>query len=297
MPHALDSSDPLPKHSTTEPTANAPLVTDPLVTGPPIRESGLPSLTVASGVAEMWLNRPAQHNRLVPADIDRLAEILDEVAADPSIRVLVLRARGKSFCAGYDLADLATPPAEKSAAATPDGGIGVFAITVDRLEACRVPTICALNGSVYGGGTDLALACDFRIGVAGCGMFMPAGKFGLHYYHGGLRRYAARLGIGAAKRLFLLGETINAEEMHRIGYLDEVLSDHGALEKRTADMARIIVSAASADTINGMKRCLNRIAAGDMDPTEADAAWHRTRSSAEVAQAVAAHLASRRKPG
>ena len=68
-----------------------------------------------------------------------------------------------------------------------------------------LPTICALNGGVYGGSTDMALSCDFRIGVEGITMFMPAARLGLHYYAGGMRRYVARLGLGAAKKLFLTG--------------------------------------------------------------------------------------------
>ena len=70
-----------------------------------------------------------------------------------------------------------------------------FEDMLDALESLDIPTLCALNGSAYGGGTDLALACDFRIGVRGCRLFMPAARFGLHYYPGGLAalRHAARL--------------------------------------------------------------------------------------------------------
>ena len=70
-----------------------------------------------------------------------------------------------------------------------DGGhdSDAFERTVDRLEALRVPTIAALNGSVYGGATDLALACDFRIGVKGMRLLMPAARLGIVYYPSGIR--------------------------------------------------------------------------------------------------------------
>src|ERR687893_246892 len=81
---------------------------------------------------------------------------------------------------------------------------------VDRLEAVRVPTIARLQGGVYGGATDLALACDFRIGHEGIEMVMPAGRLGVHYYASGLRRYVSRLGLNTAKRLFLTAERLDA---------------------------------------------------------------------------------------
>ncbi len=257
------------------------------------RAAAPPTFETHGGIGRVRLNRPKQHNRLEPGDIAALSAILDQVAGDASVRVLVLESQGKSFCAGYDLSDLASA----GGAAPGDGGIGMFAEVVDRLEACRPPTICAVQGPVYGGGTDLALACDFRIGVEGIRMFMPAATFGLHYYGGGLRRYVTRLGLGAAKRLFLLGQTIEAAEMLRIAYLDELLPDETALRARVDAVAATLLGAASADVLNSMKRALNRIAAADVDPTEADAAWTASRRSPEVAAAVAARLAERKRAG
>ena len=71
------------------------------------------------------------------------------------------------------------------------------------LEMARPVTVAALHGGVYGGATDLALACDFRVGAHGIDMFMPAARLGLHYYRSGLERYVSRLGLDNAKRLFL----------------------------------------------------------------------------------------------
>jgi enoyl-CoA hydratase/carnithine racemase len=257
-----------------------------------------PTLEIEAGRATIRLHRPAHHNRLETTDIETLAGLFAQIERDETIRVLVLAASGKSFCAGYDLKDLATT--DEPVASGEDaghGGIGVFAGMVDQIEACRVPTIAALNGPVYGGGTDLALACDFRIGVAACRMFMPAGRFGLHYYHSGLRRYLTRMTPGAAKRLFLLGETFEAAEMLRVGYLDEIVADEDALLRRVDEMAATILAAASARVLNSMKRELNRIAAADMDREAADRAWSASRRSPEVAAAVAQHLAARKAKG
>src|SRR6266550_8293346 len=179
--------------------------------------STTPTVTIADGLAVVQLNRPRHHNRLEPLDLATLQEIFDRIDADPSIRVLLLTATGKSFSSGFHLGALADRLAGK------DDGIedrDSFERTVDRLEALRIPTIAALNGSVYGGATDLALACDFRIGVEGMRMLMPAARLGIVYYPSGIERYVTRLGVAAAKRLFLTAEPIDAGELLRIGYLD-----------------------------------------------------------------------------
>ncbi len=246
---------------------------------------------IAGGRATVTLNRPAQHNRLDGKDLTALGNLLGELDANPDVRVMVLTGNGRSFCSGYDLGALAkgasgeAPVAEKFS----------FATLVDRLEAMRVPTIAALNGGVYGGGTDLGLACDFRIGVAQTRIMMPAGQIGLHYYASGIRRYTTRMGPGAAKRLFLLGETLDAAEMLRIGYLDEIVPDGTALRARVDVIAKLIADAPSAEVIQGMKRAINRIAGGDMDPAEADAASAASRRSPIVAASVAARLAARKR--
>src|SRR5580693_9275225 len=118
--------------------------------------------------ATIRLNRPKHLNRLQPDDLDALAKLFDRIEADPAIRVLVLTGTGRAFSAGYDLNSVA----ERAVSTVEERSAGsAFEIVVNRLEDIGVPTICRLNGGVYGGSTDLALACDFRIGVDGGEMF------------------------------------------------------------------------------------------------------------------------------
>ena len=155
-------------------------------------------------------------NRLQPDDLEALLHLFDRIEGDAALRVLVLTGTGRAFSAGYDLnsvAERAVSTVEQQSAGS------AFEVVVNRLEDLGVPTICRLNGGVYGGATDLALACDFRIGTDGCEMFMPAARLGLHYYPSGIARYASRLGVDNAKKLFLTAEKIDAAEMLRIGYL------------------------------------------------------------------------------
>jgi len=199
--------------------------------------------------------------------------------------VLVLAATGRTFCAGFNLEELAPERYDERAPG--------FDRMVDQLEALRVPTIAAVGGSLYGGGTDLALACDFRIGIPGIELMMPASRIGVHYYYGGLRRYATRLGLGAAKRLFLTAEKIDADELLRIGFLD-ALVPAGELMPRVDALAERLADHAPA-AVQGMKRALNDIAAGADGAAEIARAWRESIRSDDAAEGLAA-LAEKRKP-
>src|ERR1700704_2701405 len=164
-----------------------------------------PILNLDGARATIRLNRPKHLNRLQPEDLEALLALFDRIEADTAIRVLVLTGTGRAFSAGYDLNSVA----ERATSAVEENSAGsAFEVVVNRLEDLAVPTICRLNGGVYGGATDLALACDFRIGVDTSEMFMPAARLGLHYYRSGIARYVSRLGVDNAKKLFLTGPKI-----------------------------------------------------------------------------------------
>src|SRR6266849_2741313 len=150
----------------------------------PEATASAPLLDIDGARATIRLNRPKHLNRLQADDLGALLKLFDRIEADPALRVLVLTGTGRAFSAGYDLNSVA----ERATSAVEENSAGsAFEIVVNRLEDLGLPTICRLNGGVYGGSTDLALACDFRIGVDTCEMFMPAARLGLHYYTGGIR--------------------------------------------------------------------------------------------------------------
>lgn len=251
--------------------------------------STTPVLTLSEGRALVRLARPKQHNRIEPADLAALKEIFDRVDRDDTIRVLVITGTGKSFSSGYHIGALAERKSQPKTEDDPDA----FAKMVDRLEALRVPTIAALNGGVYGGSTDVALACDFRIGVPETRMFMPAARLGIVYYPSGLRRYVNRLGLGAAKRMFLTAEPIPSDELLRIGYLDEVV-EPARLMARVEELAATI-SANAPLALAATKRALNQIAAGDLDMAELQAARRACAASDDHKEGLKA-WAEKRKP-
>lgn len=209
----------------------------------------IPALEYTGATATVRLRRPQQHNRLDPDDIAVICAHLADIRQRNDIRVVVFSGLGdKTFSSGYTIQAIVEKLDRR------------FEDLLDAIESFSLPTICALNGSVYGGATDLALCCDFRIGVQGSRMFMPAAKFGLHYYPGGLRRYVTQLGLTEAKRLFLTAQAIDAEEMKRIGFLTELVAPEQLWKK--VDEYVDAIELCEPKAVVSMKRQLNLLANG-----------------------------------
>ena len=253
-------------------------------------EASTPVLTIDGGRATIRLNRPKHLNRLQPDDLEALLGLFDRLEADPAIRVLVLTGTGRAFSAGYDLNSVA----ERSTSA-PEGQTAgsAFEVVANRLEDLSIPTICRLNGGVYGGSTDLALACDFRIGVDSAEMFMPAARLGLHYYTSGIRRYVSRLGADNAKKLFLTAQKIEASEMLRIGYLTAVVPAE-SLDEEVDRLASILAGNAPA-AMRGMKRAINEFSRGRLDEAASDQRARDSMRGAEIKEGIKA-FAEKRPP-
>jgi enoyl-CoA hydratase len=259
----------------------------------PAREAGestVPVVTVVDGRATVRLNRPREHNRLEPGDLAVLRETFSRIDHDPGVRVLVLTGTGRSFSSGYHIGALIDRQAEAPAPGEADHS---FETVANRLAALRVPTIAALQGSVYGGATDLALACDFRIGVEGMRMLMPAARLGIIYYPSGIERYVSRLGVAAAKKLFMTAEPIDAEEMRRIGYLDEIVPVAELAARVDALAATLAANAPLA--LAGLKRAINETASGRLDHEALAAARAGCSASEDHAEALKA-WSEKRKP-
>lgn len=234
--------------------------------------------------ATITLDRPARHNALQAGDLPLLEEMLDAVEATSEVRVMVLTGAGeKTFCSGYDIGDIAHT----------DWGDQPLDRALDRLENLTVPTICAMNGGAYGGGADLALACDLRIGVRGMRVFVPPAKLGLHYHVSGVRRFVERLGLGAAKRLLLACESFEDEALLGIGYLDYLVTA-AEFRARTDALAEAIAGFAPL-SLRAMKRTLNQVARGQLDLDAARQAAATCLASEDFAEGAAA-FAEKRPP-
>lgn len=239
--------------------------------------------------ATITLNDPAKHNRLDPAGLTLLRQAIEQADADPAVRVTVLTGAGeKTFCSGYDLGSI---PSGKGA--RPADGEDSFETVMDRLEAMRMPTLCALNGGVYGGATDMALACDFRLGVRGMRFFMPAARFGLHYYPSGLRRYTQKVSPSFAKRAFLLSEDFSDADLYRLGYLDWLV-ERDAFAARIGEIADKLATLAPLSMAR-MKRAIEQFAQAEPDMPTIREGIRACQASEDLREGLAA-LRERRAP-
>jgi enoyl-CoA hydratase len=242
---------------------------------------GLPELAIEGPIATITLRRPKQANRIEPDDLVALADHIAAVNALPDVLVLRLQAEGKYFCSGYNIGQIGR-----------DRKVD-FEGVVNALEDARPVTIALLHGSVYGGATDIALACDFRLGVTGIDMFMPAARLGLHFYPRGLERYVSRLGLDVAKRLFLTAERIGAEEMKSVGFLTNLVAPDALAQ--TADTLAATLARMAPIAMLGMKKHMNRIARGTLDAEDLQHDIARADTSADLREGQAA-WAEKRAP-
>ena len=244
-----------------------------------------PELRISSQVATITLRRPDQANRLEPADLNMIAVHIDAVNQLSEVLVLRFESTGKYFCSGFDINQIATAGGSTQAIA--------FDELVNAVEDCRPVTIAAIQGGVYGGATDLALACDFRIGTPAADLFMPAARLGLHFYQRGLERYVSRLGLDTAKRLFLTAEKIDANAMRDCGFLTQLV-DADQLQATVNSLATTLAGMAPLALL-GMKKNLNAIARNRLNIETLQADIARTTDSRDIKEGAAA-WAERRTP-
>jgi enoyl-CoA hydratase/carnithine racemase len=248
-----------------------------------------PELEVQGYLARIRLRRPHHANRLEPEDLDVLVDICRQLGANPTVRAVELESEGKHFSAGFDIRRVAD-----IAAATPSGPIdNPFEAAVEALERLPQPTIARIHGGVYGGSTDLALACDFRIGTPATEMFMPAARLGLLYYPSGIRRFVSRLGLRNAKALFLLGDKLDAARMLEIGFLDELVAAD-ALDARVGELAERLCGQAPL-AIRGVKHAIDTLSRGEFDLADFKRREAETLRSADLKEGSAA-WAEKREP-
>lgn len=247
---------------------------------------GLPSLAIDGRIATITLRRPQVANRLELEDLAALDGHIATVNACEEVLVLRLQAEGRHFCSGFNIGRVQGADAAAAGAR--------FEALADAIENARPVTVAVLQGGVYGGATDLALACDFRLGTPASEWRVPAARLGLHYYRGGLARYVSRLGLQTARRVMLAAETFDAPAMLAAGMLDRVLPAAELADEAASFCANLAGLAPLA--LLGMKRSLNRLAAGPLDAAakaEIAAAIARAAASEDLQEGAAAWAAKR----
>lgn len=235
-------------------------------------------------VARIEFARPDRANSLRPLELEAMHHCLDLAEERPEVHVLVITGSGRYFSAGFDLSSLLERTRGGAAA---DELQTDFERLANRIEATRLITLAALNGPAIGGATDLALACDLRIGSEHASMTMPAARFGLPLYASALRRFATRLGLTQAKWLVLTATALDAHAMLATGFVTEVVAADGFENRVYALMEQL--AAMPGGALSAMKRVLNEAPSRWSDETAQQA--HRTLVDAVDGDVIAGRVA------
>lgn len=175
------------------------------------------SARTPSGVLTLTFNRPDQLNAMNRVLMEEITAALEAANADASVRVIVLTGAGRAFMAGADLKDYARQtPAEFDAFQS--AGRRLYAA----IEGNAKPVIAAINGHCFGGGFEIALACDLLLAAAGAKCGLPEINLALIPGGGGTPRLVLRAGLSRALEAVMTGRVILAEELHTWGVVNHV---------------------------------------------------------------------------
>lgn len=189
-------------------------------------------------VATLTLNRPDRLNTINPQMTDEIARALAELEGDPSVRCLLITGAGeKAFSAGADVSSFGGAPKPHVARELSRRTSQVFS----RLADFPKPTLAAINGYCFGGGLELALACDIRVAAKRAKLGQTELNLGLIPGAGGSPRLVKLLGLAKAKELVLLGQRLTADDAERIGLVTQVIENDAfeiAARQLAAKLAR-----------------------------------------------------------
>ncbi|MBE7416140.1 MAG: enoyl-CoA hydratase/isomerase family protein [Ideonella sp.] len=192
----------------------------------------------------LTISDPATRNTLSPQVYEAGSRALAQVAADPTLRCVIVRGDGPHFCAGGDLHRLAA--AREGPADTPHTNVERFHGFVRALRACPKPVIAAVEGHAAGGGCSLALACDLIVAARGARFTMSYGRAGLSPDGGGTYHLARALPRALALQLLWLPEPTAAERWHQWGLVNALCDDGQALAEALVWAERLGRTASNA---------------------------------------------------
>ena len=233
-------------------------------------------------IAKISLNNPTKHNALGSKELLTIRRHLIDIEKKTSIRVLVLSSTNNTtFCAGASLEELRNG----------DITSNDFQSMTDLLAEAKIPTICAINGNLFGGGAELALSCDFRIAIRNIKMRVPASALGLCYPISGIHRYVERLGHNAAKRILLAAESLSDSQLLEMGFIERI-EDLNEFETVVNQYA-INLSELAPLAVRAMKQIINKKSSGKLSNEEAEKLAAECNESQDVKEGMTAQKEKR----
>lgn len=189
------------------------------------------------GVAWLTLDNPSKFNAMSIPMWHALHNALEAFENDPAVRCVVLTGHGdKAFCVGADISKFEQIRSGPASSAQYEA---LTRSTLKRLQTFPKPTIAMIAGYCLGAGAILATSCDLRIGAVGSRYGIPAAKLGIGYQYSGVKRLTDLVGPGHAKRILYSADKYSAEEMLRIGFIEELVPA-AELATRVQNLARTI---------------------------------------------------------
>lgn len=243
------------------------------------------------GIARLTFSQPAKRNALTAAMWAALPKRLAEVAADESLRALIVTGAGEHFAAGADISEFETLYATTESAAKISADIQRG---FDALANVSVPTIAMIRGTCVGGGCGLALCCDIRIAESKAKFAITPAKLGLVYPFGDIARLIDAVGVANASDILLSARTVKAKPAKKMGLIHRVVAVD-ALEDEVMDYARAII-ALSPESLRVTKSMISAYRKGQREDTpETDAQFAAGFASKDFKEGFRAFL-EKRKP-
>ena len=193
---------------------------------------------MTNGVATITLNRPEAMNALAGNMRDVLLEKLTAYAEDLDVRCVVITGAGRAFCAGGDIEAMGQWQ-ENNDTSGFTNLLGTVEKVVKKLRTMPQPVIAAINGPAAGGGMNMALACDMRLGCEKTLFSESFVKIGLVPDWGGFESLTRLVGAAKSMELMMTGERVKADEAYRLGLLNHVFSSDGFMDNVQAFAERL----------------------------------------------------------
>lgn len=240
------------------------------------------------GLATVTLFNPEKLNAINLAMWQRLKAVFDELAADASLRCVIIQGEGKAFAAGGDLEEFLTARDTLAKALHYHDTVGQ---ALAAIEACPAPTVAAIQGPCVGGGLEIATACDLRIAGASARFGAPINKVGFSMYPGEMEGLLKLAGPAVVKEILLEGRLLTAAQAYEKGLLTRVVADD-QVETEAAETARRIAAGAPL-VARWHKQWIARLLEGRPLTAEEKAASFAFLDSADYQEGLAAFLEKR----
>jgi enoyl-CoA hydratase/carnithine racemase len=216
------------------------------------------AVEIKNHIAWLTLNRPEKRNVMGLAFFEQIAERFDGLDRDPDIRVVIIKAEGKSFCAGTDLKEAEVLLGQSTADGRDRMRKKILELqqSLTKIEKCRKPVIAAVHSHCIGAGVDLICACDIRLATKDAVFSIRETRMGIIADVGTLQRLPHIIGHGWFRELALTGRDFTAQEALKMGLITRICDDSPALYQEARHLADQI-AACPPLTVQGTKEVIN----------------------------------------